>query len=144
MAFAIHLEPYVSFKFQEQIGKPLLWLPCRHLSAEVILKHMFLFDALDFEPSVGPEIKIFSRFRTTFQSRSTANNPQLVSRELDLLQKLKCLKTMKQVRDDYLLEFVDLANLLLERGDSYSSEYQFKACGAIHKAQGGWQKPSTQ
>ena len=122
------------------LEKPLLWLACRHHMIELIMKHVF--EALDFEPSTSPEIKLFSRFREVYPTLSRhperinciyADNPELVSRQMDLLRKLKFLRTMKQIRDDYL-EFVDLAILLLDRGESYSSDYMFKACIAIHKA----------
>ena len=54
---------------------------------------------------------------------------------MDLLRKLKLLRTMKQIRYDYL-EFVNPAILLLDREESYSRDYMLEACIAIHKARG--------
>lgn len=128
----VHLQSY--------FGKPLLWIACRHHIAEVILSHVF--NKLEIENSTGPEISIFTRFRQVFPLLSRtpellnciySNAPQIVTREINLLTSLKSLLTKKFVRDDYR-EFLELAIIFLERGDTYSSEYIFKCCGAIHKA----------
>ena len=44
---------------QERLGRPLLWLGCRHHVGEVLLTHVW--NALDIEVSKGPEVSVFQR-----------------------------------------------------------------------------------
>ena len=92
---------------QQALNKALLWLACRHHVAEVVLGHVF--SALEIEPLKLPEISLFTRFRSVFSSLSQCpqklnfvhtKTPHLITREFDLLYKLKHLLSCDFPRDD--------------------------------------------
>ena len=106
-----------------------------------ILTHVF--DDLEIESSVGPEISIFQRFRKVFPSlgQSVAREklnfieitaPHLVTKRAEVVDKLKSFRSKDFARDDYK-EFLQLSILLLE-GKAPSEVYVFLTCGAVHRA----------
>ena len=99
---------------QPYIDRPLLWLGCRRHSAEVILTHVFT--ALEIEDPKSPDVTLFTRFRNVFPSLSRTPRslnftftkaPFLITKEFDLLMRLKELRSADFARDDYL-EFLEL------------------------------------
>ena len=45
---------------QERLGRPLLWVACRHHVGEVLLTHVW--DALRIEVSKAPDVTVFVRY----------------------------------------------------------------------------------
>ena len=45
---------------QERLGRPLLWLACRHHVGERVLHHVW--EALAIEVSKSPEVVVFQRY----------------------------------------------------------------------------------
>ena len=52
--------------FQNIIEQPLLWNPCCHHIGEVVLPHVW--NALEIEVSKAPEIQLFKRMKTHYQT----------------------------------------------------------------------------
>ena len=55
---------------QERLGRPLLWLACRHHVGEVVLTHVW--DALRIEVSKAPDVTVFVRYCGTSITQVTA------------------------------------------------------------------------
>lgn len=50
---------------ERKLGRSLLWLPCRHHVAELLLKAVF---ELNFGKTSGPEVPIFERFARAWKT----------------------------------------------------------------------------
>ena len=57
-----------SVAVQRDLGKPLLWLACRHQVGKVLLTHVW--NCFKIENSVGPTITIFSKLKQNWRNCS--------------------------------------------------------------------------
>ena len=113
-----------------EIGRNLLWLPCRHHMLEVLLSDVF---GVCFGPSTGPEILIFKRFQDKW---SKLNTRQYKPQKTPLITAPEALKNFilhqlseKHPRDDYK-ELLLLAGLMTGIDVSCS----IRKPGAMHHA----------
>ena len=53
-------------EIEKEVGRTVLWLPCRHFTHELILKTVF--DECYHVPSSGPDITIFRKFQRHWES----------------------------------------------------------------------------
>ena len=65
---------------QGELGRPLLWTPCRKHIGEVVVKH--IWDDLKIEASKSPNVSLFVRFREVFSSFQAAESLSIYLRFL--------------------------------------------------------------
>ena len=120
-------------------NRPLLWGPCRHHIPELFLKAVW--EAL-FGEDMAPHYLDFEKFKKIFKDLDKSKYETLPNKKwmvpiikhiVEFCQHL--LSTEKQPRDDYK-EVLDLTLALL---GSPPKDFNFKACGAYHKAR--WMAP---
>lgn len=123
---------------EERIGRSLVGLACRHHIHELIIAKVY--DCL-FEPSTGPNIKMFQKFRESFATmEQTKFDSSLIDKELSVIlipykkdlvsfihMQLECF----QKRDDYK-ELLILTLLFL--GETPKHKFKILAPGALHRA----------
>ena len=122
---------------QIKLGRPILWLACRHHVAEVILTHVFT--ELGIETAHSPNIALFHRYRDIWPHlQKTTDSCNFYDCPIGLteikdrvLPFLKTLQNSYQVRGDYK-ELLDLSVLFIE--GKPDTTINLKTCGAIHKA----------
>ena len=123
---------------EEMLGRPLLWLPCRHHICELLLKAAWeaVFGE-DMEPSYT-EMGIFQKNwekidKNNFEILNL--KPWMKHYRAKVVPFLKSLLQSKQPRDDYR-EVIELVLLIL---GSPVENFTFKKPGAYHKAR--WMAP---
>ena len=123
---------------EEMLGRPLLWLPCRHHICELLLKAAWeaVFGE-DMEPSYT-EMGIFKKNwekidKNNFEILNL--KPWMKHYRAKVVPFLKSLLQSKQPRDDYR-EVIELVLLIL---GSPVENFTFKKPGAYHKAR--WMAP---
>ena len=139
-------------RLQNELGKDLLWLACRHHVYELVLKHSF---EAACGPSSGPDIPIFKKFQAEWDQ---INKTDYTTLNLDSMDKyfqgrhaivvpfLKRAITAKHPREDYA-ELLNLCLLYLggfeksepegnqdAQGLAVDTEFHFRAPGAYHQA----------
>lgn len=111
------------------IGRPLLWLACRHHMFEVLLSDAF---GICFGTSTGPEILMFKRFRNNWSKikhkPSERINPLIVVSDSIRDFILEHLK-LNYPRDDYK-EFLNLAAKIV----GIDTKTTLRKPGALHRA----------
>lgn len=123
---------------ERKLGRSLLWLPCRHHIAEILLRAVF---EINFGKSSGPEVAIFERFArewSTLNSKGYSTCMQdervlsVISVEERETSKQFCLEylTKVHIRHDYR-ELLQLAFIFL--GGSIPN-FTFRAPGATSHA----------
>ena len=94
---------------QGELGRPLLWTPCRKHIGEVVVKH--IWDDLKIEASKSPNVSLFVRFQEVFpqlpSSRESLNIPEIPP---DLLKKKE--------------EVITICKIFLEKQNSYSGDFK--------------------
>ena len=123
---------------EEKLGRPLLWLPCRHHIDELLLKAAWqaLF-GVDMEPSFTD----FGKFKSVWEKIDQNNfeildpRPWMKKHRAKVIPFLISLLESKQPRDDYR-ECIELVLLVL---GSPVENFSFKKPGAYHKAR--WMAP---
>ena len=123
---------------EEMLGRPLLWLPCRHHICELLLKAAWeaVFGE-DMEPSYT-EMGIFKKnWEKIDKNNFEILNPKpwMKHYKAKVVPFLKSLLQSKQPRDDYR-EVIELVLLIL---GSPVENFTFKKPGAYHKAR--WMAP---
>jgi len=115
---------------EASIGRPLLWMACRHHMFEVLLSDAF---GVCFGPSTGPEILIFKRFRDKWSV--LANHTPMV-RQAPFIIVTDSLKAFiaehshfEYPRDDYR-EFICLAASMV----GVETNTPIRKPGALHRA----------
>ena len=123
---------------EEMLGRPLLWLPCRHHICELLLKAAWeaVFGE-DMEPSYT-EMGIFQKNWEKIEKNNFEIlnlKPWMKHYRAKVVPFLKSLLQSKQPRDDYR-EVIELVLLIL---GSPVENFTFKKPGAYHKAR--WMAP---
>ncbi len=125
---------------EQEIGRFMLWLACRHHILEIVLAAVF---ASAMGSSSGPDILPFKAFQTKWDSIdqtkfSAGPNDEELRPYLDghLIEFYQDQLEEKQPRDDYQ-EFLEL--LIVVLGEE--SRRPFRAPGAMHQA--GWMAKAT-
>ena len=125
---------------QGELGRPLLWTPCRKHVGEVVVHH--LWDALLIEASKSPNVSLFKRFRDVFPqlsySRESLNipetPPELLSKKEEVITVCKnFLEKQDSYRGDYK-ELATLSLLYLDDSKTKASFEKFLQPGATHSA----------
>ncbi|GAB1609904.1 hypothetical protein Ahia01_001276300 [Argonauta hians] len=122
---------------QEMLGRPLLWLVCRHHVGERIVVHAW--DAIKIETSKCTEISLFVRFKENFDALTYKDLDILCFPIPDILEERRleiissCKNALKQdfSRGDYK-ELITL--ILVYLGSRPESFKAFQRPGACHKA----------
>lgn len=123
---------------EQELGKDLLYLPCRHHIYEIVLKSVFEKRNLS---SSGPTLSIFQKFKGSWAMINQENfkfgvDDEKVSQHISVFE-LEDLATffrqylkIKQPRADYK-ELLELSLIFLGEHDR---NYKFKSPGAYHHA----------
>ena len=123
---------------QRDLGRPLLWLACRHHVGEVVLDQVWT--DLNIETSKSPEVTVFSRFKANWEriSYNDIDNlslatipPEFQQKREDLISQCQLLLQQSFVRCDYR-ELVQLSVLYLS--GQPEEGFRFYRPGALHKA----------
>jgi hypothetical protein len=123
---------------EQQLGRNVLHLACRHHIHEIMLEEVF---SITMGPSSGPDIQLFKRFKAfwphvVFTDYKPGIDVPVIARALaDVLDETKAFITdqldMSHQREDYR-ELLELA--LVFTGGVPSRGLQFRKPGAIHRA----------
>ena len=121
---------------QNLLGRPLMWIPCRHHIGEVILTHVW--DALEIETSKSPDILLFKRMKNHYSDIVGAdltsvkfNNSSIPSeKKQEVISFLQSIDS-SSMRGDYK-ELLELTAYFLNgcRDDNF----KFRKSKPIHKA----------
>ena len=126
-------------RIQEELGRELIWLACRHHVMEIILSDVF-FSV--FGKSGSPETGLFNRFKLGWDklnpeayvsaSDDLFDSPFLKNLRTDMLQYLPQALEQQHPRDDYK-EFLELSLLFLGYGFN-GDGIALRAPGPTHHA----------
>lgn len=120
------------------LGRPVLWLACRHHVLEVVLKHVF---EKCCGPSTGPEIPVFKRFQERWElldrgSYRTLNETEPMENALELLrvQMIAFLRKVLHDGSNPREDYEELLRLCLVFLGGSEGQVRFRAPGAYHQA----------
>ena len=127
-------------RLQDWLGRPVLWLGCRHHIGELIAKAVWY---TLFEEDLEPENKFFASIRKQWESIDTSPGATIRTLDGSLAMREEALQFYEKVikarndkneiliRDDYR-EIVETAMMIL--GKPPRDSYVWKKPGACHKA----------
>ena len=122
---------------QQRLDRELLWLACRHHVGEVILTHVW--DDLGIEVSKAPEVQIFERFKSNFESQPYKDSSNFLlpsfpgtldDKKAEIISLVKNALQQDFSRGDYK----ELLQLVLVYLGSPPKDFKMRRPGALHKA----------
>lgn len=131
----------VNLSKENGLNKDLIWLPCRHHIAEIVLGSVI---ALWEKTTSGPDVDLFKNFRDKWNKRKiqktnyevyfndNCKSKKVIEKKFDRTKLISFIKSnleTKQVRDDYK-ELLELALTFL----GGNSKYQIKTPGNTSRA----------